>query len=195
MLVEIAKVPNAGNSAIHLHPTDNVAIARVPLPAGTELRVDGLPVLTRDAIPAGHKLALWDIAAGETVERYGQAIGRAKVAIDAGHPRKIFCALPGTGASFVIGCFVKNWSVAVLHSAGQSTQPACFCAVPSAPRPRPRRPRVPSQPPGRWPCRKPGMNSASANRLRSRRHPRHSIFCYTPKRAAWQSKARKRPAW
>jgi len=35
MLVEITKVPNAENSAIHLHPTDNVAIARVPLPAGT----------------------------------------------------------------------------------------------------------------------------------------------------------------
>ena len=69
MLVEITKVPNAENSAIHLHPTDNVAIARVPLPAGTELRVDGLPVLTRDAIPAGHKVALWDIGAGETVER------------------------------------------------------------------------------------------------------------------------------
>ena len=85
MLVEITKVPNAENSAIHLHPTDNVAIARVPLPAGTELRVDGLPVLTRDAIPAGHKVALWDIAAGETVERYGQVIGRAKVPIDAGH--------------------------------------------------------------------------------------------------------------
>ncbi|MGD0777943.1 MAG: altronate dehydratase family protein [Candidatus Solibacter sp.] len=84
MLVEISKVPNAGNSAIHLHPTDNVAIARVALPAGTELRVDGLPVVTREVIPAGHKLALWDIAAGETVERYGQAIGRAKVPIDAG---------------------------------------------------------------------------------------------------------------
>src|ERR1017187_7418912 len=89
MLVEISQVPNAGNSAIHLHPADNVAIARVPLPAGTELRVDGLPVLTRDAIPAGHKVALWDIAAGETVERYGQVIGRAKVPSDPGphtHP-------------------------------------------------------------------------------------------------------------
>jgi altronate hydrolase len=84
MLVEISQVPKAGNAAIHLHPTDNVAIARVALPVGTELRVDGLGVLTRDAIPAGHKVALWDIAAGETVERYGQAIGRAKVPIDAG---------------------------------------------------------------------------------------------------------------
>ena len=50
MLVEITKVPNAENSAIHLHPTDNVAIARVPLPAGAELRIDGLP-LTHGATP------------------------------------------------------------------------------------------------------------------------------------------------
>src|ERR1017187_1995537 len=94
MLIEITKVPNAGNSAIHLHPTDNVAIARVALPAGTELSVEGLPVLTRDAIPAGHKVALWDIAAGETVERYGQVIGRATVPIDAGrhvHTHNLGC--------------------------------------------------------------------------------------------------------
>ena len=61
MLVEITKVPNAENSAIHLHPTDNVAIARVPLPAGAELRINGLPLTTLDAIPAeleAHHLTL-----------------------------------------------------------------------------------------------------------------------------------------
>jgi altronate hydrolase len=84
MLVDIAKLPTAENSAIHLHPTDNVAVARVPIAAGTELRIDGMPVVARDPIPAGHKIALWDIAGGEVVERYGQAIGRAKVPIDAG---------------------------------------------------------------------------------------------------------------
>ena len=81
MLVEITKIPNAENSAIHLHPTDNVAIARVPLPAGAELRIDGLPLTTRDPIPAGHKVALWDIAEGETVERYGQ-VDRARQIAD-----------------------------------------------------------------------------------------------------------------
>jgi altronate hydrolase len=48
------------------------------------LRVDGIPVTAREPIPAGHKIALWDIAEGEVVERYGQAIGRAKLPIDAG---------------------------------------------------------------------------------------------------------------
>src|SRR6266567_400983 len=85
MLVEIMKVPSAENSAIHLHPTDNVAVARVPIPAGTDLVIEGMPVRTIDAIPAGHKVALWDIAPGEVVERYGQAIGRAKEPIGAGH--------------------------------------------------------------------------------------------------------------
>jgi altronate hydrolase len=84
MLVEITKVPSAENSAIHLHPTDNVAVARVPIAAGTDLVIEGMPVRTVDAVPAGHKVALWDIAPGEVVERYGQVIGRARQPIGAG---------------------------------------------------------------------------------------------------------------
>ncbi|HWC98556.1 MAG TPA: altronate dehydratase family protein [Candidatus Sulfopaludibacter sp.] len=84
MLLDIAKLPTAENSALHLHPRDNVAIARVPIAAGTELRVDGVAVTAVDAIPAGHKLALRSIQPGEAVERYGQVIGRAKQAIQPG---------------------------------------------------------------------------------------------------------------
>ena len=84
MLLDIAKLPTAENSALHLHPEDNVAIARVPIAAGTELRVDGVTVKALDAIPAGHKLALRAIRAGEAVERYGQVIGRARQAIEPG---------------------------------------------------------------------------------------------------------------
>src|SRR5205085_9355783 len=65
--------------------TDSVAVARLPIPAGTDLVIEGMPVRTSDAIPAGHKVALWDIAPGEVVERYGQVIGRAKEPIGAGH--------------------------------------------------------------------------------------------------------------
>src|SRR5690349_15911628 len=84
MLLEIAKLPTAENSAIHLHPSDNVAIARVPIPAASELRVDGIQLVTQDAIPAGHKVALRAIAPGEMVLRYGQTIGRARVPMSAG---------------------------------------------------------------------------------------------------------------
>src|SRR5580658_9715429 len=84
MLIDIAKLPTAENSAIHLHPEDNVAVARVPIAAGTELHVDGVSVTAFDAIPAGHKIALCAIQSGEMVERYGQAIGRATAPIEAG---------------------------------------------------------------------------------------------------------------
>jgi altronate hydrolase len=83
-LLEIAKLPTAENSAIHLHPTDNVAVARVALTPGCELLIDGIRVTVRDAIPAGHKIALRPIQAGEIVRRYGQAIGRASRPIEPG---------------------------------------------------------------------------------------------------------------
>lgn len=84
MLLEIAKLPTAENSVIHLHPNDNVAIARVPVAAGAELKVDGQALAVRDAIPAGHKIALARISRGEVVRRYGQIIGRATETIEPG---------------------------------------------------------------------------------------------------------------
>lgn len=84
MLLDIAKLPTAENSAIHLHATDNVAVARVPIPAGAPLRIHGVELTAVDAIPAGHKVALRDIAPGEMVIRYGQAIGRARIPVAPG---------------------------------------------------------------------------------------------------------------
>jgi altronate hydrolase len=85
MLLEIAKLPTAENSAIQLHATDNIAVARVPLSAGTELKVGGRVVVAHEFIPAGHKIALGLIPRGEVVRRYGQIIGRAKHTIEPGH--------------------------------------------------------------------------------------------------------------
>ena len=84
MLLDIAQLPTAENSAIRLHPADNVAIARVPLAAGTELRLNDLHLVTQEPISAGHKVALLPITAGETVRRYGQSIGRARMTIEPG---------------------------------------------------------------------------------------------------------------
>src|SRR5712671_588491 len=83
-LLEIAKLPTAENSVIHLNPLDNVAIARVPLSAGMKLRVDGVPIEVLDPVPAGHKIAVARMQPGEVVHRYGQVIGRAKQAIEPG---------------------------------------------------------------------------------------------------------------
>jgi altronate hydrolase len=85
MLLEIAKLPTAENSAIHLNPADNVAVARVPLSPGMELCVDGLPLKVLDQVPAGHKVALTAIQPGEILRRYGQIIGRAKRPIQPGN--------------------------------------------------------------------------------------------------------------
>jgi altronate hydrolase len=83
-LLEIQKLPTAENSAIHLHPSDNVAIARVPVAQGQELRVDGNEFRAKNNVPAGHKIALMRIEPGENIFRYGQRIGRASRTIDPG---------------------------------------------------------------------------------------------------------------
>lgn len=83
-LLEIQKLPTAENSAIHLHPSDNVAIARVPIAPGQTLRVEGNEFIAKTAVPAGHKIALMHIGPGEYIYRYGQRIGRANEAIEAG---------------------------------------------------------------------------------------------------------------
>lgn len=83
-LLQIAKIPTAENSAIHLHASDNIAVARVPLAADSDLIVDGVPVHVRGAVPAGHKVAVSPIAAGENIVRYGQIMGKARVPIEAG---------------------------------------------------------------------------------------------------------------
>ncbi len=83
-LLEIAKLPTAENSAIHLHATDNIAVARVPIAAGQQLKVDGESVTALDYIPAGHKVALRSIPADGEVVRYGQVMGRARTLIEPG---------------------------------------------------------------------------------------------------------------
>jgi altronate hydrolase len=83
-LIDILKLPTAANSTIHLHPTDNVAIARVQISAGQRLEINGSSILTVDPIPAGHKVALKPIGAGEHIVRYGQLMGRASRAIAPG---------------------------------------------------------------------------------------------------------------
>ena len=71
----------APSPVIRLHPDDGVVIARASLLPGTPV-ADG--VAATDRIPAGHKVAVRAIAAGEPVRRYGQIIGFATQDIAAG---------------------------------------------------------------------------------------------------------------
>ncbi|ART51252.1 galactarate dehydratase [Acidovorax carolinensis] len=68
---------------IRMHAADNVAIVANDggLPAGTVLP-SGL--VLADKVPQGHKVALADLAEGETVRRYNVPIGYARQAIPAG---------------------------------------------------------------------------------------------------------------
>ncbi len=67
---------------IRLNEADNVVVARTDLLAGVEI-ADGT-VKCVAPIPAGHKVATSDIAAGEPVRKYNQIIGFAADAIAPG---------------------------------------------------------------------------------------------------------------
>jgi hypothetical protein len=66
--------------AIVLDETDDVAVALRDLPDGAAARVriagESVAVTLKDRIPAGHKLALRDLARNETARKYGEVIGR-----------------------------------------------------------------------------------------------------------------------
>ena len=69
---------------IRIHPDDNVAVALEDIRKGETLTLDGVSVCAAEDIARGHKLALRDIAAGESVVKYGNPIGIAKADIPAG---------------------------------------------------------------------------------------------------------------
>src|SRR5271165_3956501 len=79
-LLQIAKPATAENAVIVLHPSDQIAIARVTLQSGQQVR----SIVVREPIPAGHKVAIEDLAQDELIRRYGQVIGRARTPIAAG---------------------------------------------------------------------------------------------------------------
>lgn len=69
---------------IRLSDQDNVGVATTNLAPGQELAVGALRLVTRDAIPFAHKVALRPIGAGEKVIKFGVPIGSATAAIEAG---------------------------------------------------------------------------------------------------------------
>jgi len=83
-LIEVLPAPTAENASIRLHPSDDVAIARVSLAPGWIIRQGGDTVTVRDPVPPGHKVALKAIAEGAPVRRYGEVIGRARIPIETG---------------------------------------------------------------------------------------------------------------
>lgn len=63
------------NPFIRLDPKDNVVVARMEVPAGTNVASEGVTSL--QAVPAGHKMAARFISKGEPVLKYNTVIGFA----------------------------------------------------------------------------------------------------------------------
>jgi altronate hydrolase len=68
-------------ATLRLHPHDDVVIAKRQLEVETRLlwgEAGGPELRVCQTVPAGHKLAVTEIGAGQPVRRYGQVIGFAK---------------------------------------------------------------------------------------------------------------------
>ena len=81
---------------IKINDSDNVCVALNALKAGEKITIGNESVVTNSDIPAGHKVALKDIGAGEDIIKYGNRIGLAKEDIKAGdhvHTHNIKTAL------------------------------------------------------------------------------------------------------
>ncbi|MDZ4781822.1 MAG: altronate dehydratase family protein [Planctomycetia bacterium] len=75
---------NATVDALHLHPTDNLAVATRLLESGEAIEVAGGKVKLRESVRLGHKFAVAPIAKGERTRKYGQTIGFATEPIEPG---------------------------------------------------------------------------------------------------------------
>jgi altronate dehydratase len=89
---------------LRLHPADPVAIAKRSLQPGERLaRAAGGSLTVLDEVPAGHKLALVDLASGQPVLRYGYPIGFAEGPIRAGswvHTHNLGVGEPAPAGSY-----------------------------------------------------------------------------------------------
>lgn len=60
---------------IKINTADNVAVAIHDVEAGASFDIDGVKICTQNFVPAGHKVALEDLAEGADVVKYGFPIG------------------------------------------------------------------------------------------------------------------------
>jgi altronate hydrolase len=78
----VALTKQLDGPVLHLNDADNVVIARAEIAPGTAL--PSYNTVTKEAVPAGYKVAIRDIAKGEPVLKYSVTIGFAAEDISAG---------------------------------------------------------------------------------------------------------------
>ena len=92
-------------SFVRLDTTDTVAVARDRLEAGAT--IEG--VILKEAIPAGHKVALEDISVGQPIRKYAQTIGFAAEDIPVGsHVHTHNVAFRNVDGSYEFGTNLRN---------------------------------------------------------------------------------------
>lgn len=73
-----------GDLVLQMAESDNVATAMEDLGAGTRVPYDGDAIELDEDVPFGHKVALEDLESGDTVVKYGEAIGRTTAPVAPG---------------------------------------------------------------------------------------------------------------
>ena len=71
-------------SILRINPADNVVVAIRPQQKGAVISIDGKQITVLEDVPAGHKIAIKDLAEGENIIKYGFPIGHAREAKQAG---------------------------------------------------------------------------------------------------------------
>lgn len=119
-------------SILKINPDDNVVVAIQEQKAGAVITVDGKKITVLEDVPAGHKIAIKDLAEGENVIKYGFPIGHAKESKKAGswmnenniktnlagllsyeyHPKQVTLDIPDEKRTF-LGYRRKNGQVGV----------------------------------------------------------------------------------
>src|SRR5688572_23683928 len=99
---------------IRLHPDDDVVIARLEVPTGTLVSKENVRAVV--TIPAGHKLAVRDVAQGKPVRRYNQIIGFATRDIKAGEHVHVH--------NLAMGDFQRDYAYCSLRKDTQYIQPS-----------------------------------------------------------------------
>jgi altronate hydrolase len=108
------------DQAIRLHAEDDVVIARGEIATGTLVANEKVSALV--TIPAGHKLAVRDIAQGSPVRRYNQVIGFATRPIRAGEHVHVH--------NLAMGDFARDYAYcASMKETSFEKQPASFLGI------------------------------------------------------------------
>jgi altronate hydrolase len=102
----MSALKEAAGSVLLLNEKDNVAVASAPVPAESEVIVDGHKIVARETIMPGHKIALRPISSGGLVHKYGEVIGKATIDITPGdwvHNHNIAPDFTGKNYEFATG--------------------------------------------------------------------------------------------